>query len=103
MFLREQDLKAQSVSDIVSFLFAHAEEIRQRKLTKAQSMLGNLDPKKKGVIDSLTFEIVEQTLVPIVAKLRNAAVNGDKQMIDVATELFKLKHKHKSGKKLKKQ
>ena len=102
LFLLEQDLKAQSVSDIVSFLFAHAEEIRQKELTKAQSMLGNLDPKKKCVIDSLTFEIVEQTLVPIVAKLRNAAVNGDKQMIEAATELFKLKHKHKSGKKLKK-
>jgi len=102
LFLLEQDLKAQSVSDIVSFLFAHAEGIRQKELSKAQSMLGNLDPKKKGVIDSLTFEIVEQTLVPIVAKLRNAAVNGDKQMIDAATELFKLKHKNKSGKKLEK-
>ncbi|MDG6223492.1 MAG: glutamyl-tRNA reductase [Candidatus Bathyarchaeota archaeon] len=102
LFLLEQDLKAQSVSDIVAFLFAHAEEIRQKELIKAQSMLGNLDPKKKGVIDSLTFEIVEQTLVPIVAKLRNAAVNGDKQMIDAATELFKLKNKNKSGKKLEK-
>jgi glutamyl-tRNA reductase len=102
LFLLEQDLKAQSVSDIVSFLFTHAEEIRQRELTKAQSMLGDLDLKKKGVIDSLTFEIVEQTLVPIVAKLRNAAVNGDKQMIDAATELFKLKHKNKGGKKMKK-
>jgi len=102
LVLLEQDLKAQSVSDIVSFLFSYAEEIRQKELSKAQSKLGNLDPKKKGVIDSLTFEIVEQTLVPIVAKLRSAAMNGDKQMIDAATELFKLKHKIKNGKKLEK-
>jgi glutamyl-tRNA reductase len=93
LVLLEQDLKAQSVSDIVSFLFTYAEQIRQKELTKAKKMLCELDPKKKEVIDSLTFEIVEQTLVPIVTKLRNAAVNGDRKMIDAATELFKLKHK----------
>ncbi len=88
LLLLEQDLKAQSVSNIVSYLFSHAEEIRKKELTKAFNMLGKLDPKKKDIIDGLTFEIVEQTLVPIVENLRKAAMNNDKQMIDVAVKLF---------------
>jgi glutamyl-tRNA reductase len=84
----EQDLKAQSVSEIVSFLFSHAEEIRQKEQTKAFSRLGKLDEKKKDVIDGLTFEIIEQTLVPIVENLRKAAKDNDKQLIDVAIKLF---------------
>ncbi|PVX25447.1 MAG: glutamyl-tRNA reductase [Candidatus Bathyarchaeum sp.] len=88
LLLLEQDLKAQSVSNIVSCLFSHAEEIRQKEQIKAFNMLGKLDEKKKDVIDGLTFEIVEQTLVPIVEKLRKAAINDDKQLIDVAIKLF---------------
>jgi len=88
LLLLEQDLKAQSVSNIVSSLFSHAEEIRQKELTKAHNMLGKLDEKKRDVIDGLTFEIVEQTLVPIVENLRKAAMNDDKQLIDAAVKLF---------------
>jgi len=88
LLLLEQDLKAQSVSNIVSSLFSHAEKIRQKELMKAHNMLGKLDDKKRDVIDDLTFEIVEQTLVPIVENLRKAAMNNDKQMIDIAVKLF---------------
>jgi glutamyl-tRNA reductase len=88
LLLLEQDLKAQSVSNIVSSLFSNAEEIRQKELTKAHNMLGKLDEKKRDVIDGLTFEIVEQTLVPIVENLRKAAMNDDKQLIDAAVKLF---------------
>jgi glutamyl-tRNA reductase len=86
--LLEQDLKAQSVNDVVSSLFLRAEEIRKKELMKALKMLGKIDKKKKGVIDALTFEIIEQTLVPIVANLRKAATNNDKQLIDIAVKLF---------------
>lgn len=88
LIVLEQDLKALSVSEIVSFLFSHAEEIRQKEQTKAFSRLGNLDEKKRDVINGLTFEIIEQTLVPIVEKLRKAAIDEDKQLIDVAIKLF---------------
>jgi glutamyl-tRNA reductase len=88
LLLLEQDLKTQSVSSIVSCLFSHAEGIRQKELNKANNMLGKLDPKKREVIDGLTFEIVEQTLVPIVENLRKAAINDDKQTIDVAVKLL---------------
>jgi glutamyl-tRNA reductase len=84
----EHELKEQSVSDVVSSLFTRAEEIRQKELTKALKMLGKIDKKKKGVIDALTFEIIEQTLVPVIAKLRKAAKNNDQQLIDAAVKLF---------------
>ncbi|MCW4035322.1 MAG: glutamyl-tRNA reductase [Candidatus Bathyarchaeota archaeon] len=93
LVLLEQDLKAQSVSSIVSSLFSHAEEIRQKELTKANSMLGKLDAKKKDAIDGLTFEIIEQTLVPIVENLRKAAIDNDQQLIEVAVKLFGVKQK----------
>jgi glutamyl-tRNA reductase len=86
--LLEQDLKAQSVSNIVSSLFSHAEEIRRKEQTKALNRLGTLDTKKRDVIDGLTFEIIEQTLVPIVENLRKAAMDDDKHTIDVAVKLL---------------
>jgi glutamyl-tRNA reductase len=88
LVLLEQDLKAQSVSNIVSSLFSHAEEIRRKEQTKALNMMGTLDTKKRDVIDGLTFEILEQTLVPIVENLRKAARDDDKQTIDVAVKLL---------------
>jgi glutamyl-tRNA reductase len=84
----EHELKAQSVSDVVSSLFTRAEEIRQKELMKALKMLGKIDKKKRGVIDALTFEIIEQTLVPVIEKLRKAAKNNDQQLIDAAVKLF---------------
>jgi glutamyl-tRNA reductase len=93
LVLLEQDLKAQSVSNIVSSLFSHAEKVRQKELTKANNRLGKLDEKKKGVIDDMTFEIVEQTLVPIVQNLRKAAMNDDKQLVDVAVRLLEVNKK----------
>jgi glutamyl-tRNA reductase len=89
LLLLEQDLKAQSVSDIVSSLFSRAEEIRQKELMKALKMLGKIGKRKRVVIDGLTFEIVEKTLVPIIKNLRNAAINNDQQLIDVAVKLFR--------------
>ena len=88
LLLLEQDLKAKSVRNIVSSLFSRAEEIRQKELLKALKMLGKIDKEKRGVIDDLTFEIIEQTLVPIIENLRKAAINNDKKLIDVAVKLF---------------
>lgn len=93
LLLLEQDLKAQSVRDAISSLFARAEEIRQKELMKALNMLGTMDEKKRKVIDGLTFEIIEQTLVPIIDNLRRAAKKNDKQLTDVAVKLLGTKKK----------
>ncbi|MCP8312931.1 MAG: glutamyl-tRNA reductase [archaeon] len=88
LLLLERDLKAQSVKSIISSLFLRAEEVRQRELMKALNMLGNIDEKERKIIDDLTYILVKQTFVPIIENLRIAAMNNDKQLIDVAVKLF---------------
>ncbi|MCP8319429.1 MAG: hypothetical protein H3Z52_00585, partial [archaeon] len=42
----------------------------------------------RKIIDDLTCILVKQTFVPIIENLRIAAMNNDKQLIDVAVKLF---------------
>src|SRR3990170_868314 len=88
LFLLERDVKAQSVRNVISFLLSKAEEVRQRELTKAFSMLQDADEREKKVIDDLTLILLKQTFIPIVENLRKAAVNGDKETIEKAVKLF---------------
>jgi glutamyl-tRNA reductase len=86
--LLEKDVKSQSVRDIVSFLLSNTEDVRQRELKKAFGMLQNLSDKEKEVIDDLTLVLLKQTFLPIIQNLRKAAVENDKELIDIATKLF---------------
>jgi glutamyl-tRNA reductase len=89
-----QDMKSLSVRLIVSSLLSRAEEIRQKELATALSMLGNVDEKERKILDDLTSILLKQTFVPIVENLRLAAKNGDKQLIDVAVKLFEKTEKN---------
>ncbi len=84
----EDDLKKLSVRLIISELLSNAEQIRQTELTKAINMLGEVDDKKRKVIDDLTSILLKQTFLPIIENLRSAASNDDKQVIDIAIKLF---------------
>ncbi len=88
LVLLERDVKAQAVRDVISSLLSNTEDIRQRELTKAFSMLQNLDDKQKEVIDDLTLVLLKQTFLPIIQNLRKAAIENDKELIDIATRLF---------------
>ncbi len=88
LVLLEKDIKAQAVRDVVSYLLGNAEDIRQRELAKAFGMLQSLDNKQKEVIDDLTLVLLKQTFLPIVQNLRKAAIDNDKELIDIATKLF---------------
>jgi glutamyl-tRNA reductase len=88
LILLERDVKSQSVRKVISFLLSKAEEVRQRELTKAFTMLQDADEKEKKVIDDLTLILLKQTFIPIVENLRKAAVNGDKEAIEQAIKLF---------------
>jgi glutamyl-tRNA reductase len=88
LILLNRDIKIQSVRDIVSLLFSRAEEIRQKELTKALKMLGDVDEKEKKIIEDLTFILLKQTYAPIVENLRLAAKDDDKKLIEVAIKLF---------------
>ena len=88
-----RDLKALSVRSIISSLLSRAENVRQKELTKALNMLGNVDEKEKQIIDDLTCILLKQTFVPIIENLRIAAMNNDKQLIEVAAKLFGMEAK----------
>jgi glutamyl-tRNA reductase len=88
LVLLERDIKAQAVRDVISYLLGNAEDVRQREVTKAFSMLQNLDDKQKEVIDDLTLVLLKQTFLPIIQNLRKAAIENDKELIDIATKLF---------------
>jgi glutamyl-tRNA reductase len=88
-----RDLKALSVRSIISSLLSRAENVRQKELTKALNMLGNVDEKERQIIDDLTCILLKQTFVPIIENLRIAAMNNDKQLIEVAAKLFGMEAK----------
>jgi glutamyl-tRNA reductase len=88
LVILDDDMKKLSVRLIISALLSNAEQIRQTELTKAISMLGELDDKKRKVIDDLTSILLKQTFLPIIENLRAAASNDDKQVIDIAIKLF---------------
>jgi glutamyl-tRNA reductase len=84
----DQDMKKLSVRLIIASLLSNAEEIRQKELATAISMLGNVNDRERRILEDLTCILLKQTFVPIVENLRLAAKNDDKQLIDMAIKLF---------------
>jgi glutamyl-tRNA reductase len=84
----EEDMKSLSVRLIVSELLSEAEQIRQKELSTATAMMGQLDERQKRILNDLTAILLKQTYIPIVENLRVAAKKGDKKAIDAAAKLF---------------
>ncbi|MCW4028835.1 MAG: glutamyl-tRNA reductase [Candidatus Bathyarchaeota archaeon] len=90
----ENDMKSFSVRLIISELLSEAEQVRQRELTTALNMLGEVDDRKKRILEDLTSILLKQTFIPIVENLRAAAKNGDSQFIETAVKLFEKTEKN---------
>jgi glutamyl-tRNA reductase len=88
LVILNDDLKKLSVRLIISSLLSNTEQIRQAELAKAINMLGNVDDKKRKIIDDLTNILLKQTFLPIIENLRMAASGDDKELIDIAIKLF---------------
>jgi glutamyl-tRNA reductase len=97
LIILSDDLKKLSVRLIISELLSNAEQIRQVELAKAFSMLGDVDDKKRKVVDDLTSILLKQTFLPVIENLRIAASNGDKELIDIAIKLFDKVEKNEVG------
>jgi glutamyl-tRNA reductase len=93
LVLLERDVKSQSVRDIISVLLSQAEDVRQRELAKAFGMLQNVGEREKEIINDLTLVLLKQTFLPIIHNLRKAAVENDKELIDIAVKLFGMEAK----------
>ena len=84
----ENAIKTEAVSNIISDLLSQTEETRQRELKKALNMLGDLDEREKKIVDNLTSILLKQTFLPLVENLRQAAANGDSELIEAALKLI---------------
>ncbi len=89
--LLECAVKADSVRDIVSCLLSQVEENRQRELAKALNMMGDLDERRRKIINDLTSILLKQTFLPVVENFRRAAVNDEPKLAEIAVKLFRLK------------
>ena len=87
-------MKSFSVRLIISSLLSQAEQVRQKELATALSMMGDVDEKERKILEDLTSILLKQTFVPIVENLRLAAKNGDAQLIDFAVKLFEKTEKN---------
>jgi glutamyl-tRNA reductase len=87
----ELAVKANSVSEIVSDLLSQIEESRQRELTKALNMMGELDDRERKIISDLTSILLKQMFLPVVENFRRAAANNETELIEVATRLLDIK------------
>jgi glutamyl-tRNA reductase len=58
-------------------LRAHAEEIREAELRKAEGVLGRLDESQRKAVESITSQIVNKLLHLPTVRLKQAAVSAD--------------------------
>jgi glutamyl-tRNA reductase len=55
----ELAVKADSISETVSMVLSQVEKSRQNELSKALSMMDNLDNRQKKIVNDLTYILIE--------------------------------------------
>jgi glutamyl-tRNA reductase len=61
----------------IASLRAHAEEIRESELRKAEGVLGRLDDTQRRAVESMTSQIVNKLLHLPTVRMKQAAVSAD--------------------------
>jgi glutamyl-tRNA reductase len=61
----------------IASLRAHAEEIREAELRKAEGVLGRLDDTQRRAVESMTSQIVNKLLHLPTVRMKQAAVSAD--------------------------
>jgi glutamyl-tRNA reductase len=61
----------------IASLRAHAEEIREAELRKAEGMLGRLDETQRRAVEAITSQIVNKLLHLPTVRMKQAAVSAD--------------------------
>jgi glutamyl-tRNA reductase len=94
-------LNRERIEPIISALYSKAEKIRCREAEKALKMMKNVGGPEgpymekciqcRKIVEDLSRELVEKTLLDPITNLRRAAVNNDFNRIIVAEELFNIK------------
>jgi glutamyl-tRNA reductase len=87
----ERSLKAESVRSLISQLLSQTEAVRQRELLKALNMMSDLDEREQKIVADLTSSLLKQTFLPVVENLRQAAIDGNEDLLEVAEKIFENK------------
>ena len=70
-------LASLDVVPAIASLRAHAEEIREAELRKAEGVLGRLDDGERRAVESITAQIVNKLLHLPTVRMKQAAVSAD--------------------------
>lgn len=85
--LLKETFKIMEVDELLGNLRASMEDIRQRETKKASVKLSDVDDSNK-ILNNLTNSIVNKIFFDISKKVKNAAKEGDKEIIDAAEYIF---------------
>lgn len=88
LYLLEKSLMHLEVEPIIAHIRAQAEAIRLRETKKAYRMMGEMNGKEK-IVDDLTKVVVDRVFYDVIQNLKEAAENGNKDILTAATEIFK--------------
>jgi glutamyl-tRNA reductase len=87
----KKQLRQQMAEGVIAALYQRAEMIRKRELEKACRKLGDrINAGEKEILEALTNSIVNKILIEPAKVLRGAALNDDRQFIEVIEKLFNL-------------
>ncbi len=93
----ETMLHKMAAEPIITNLCRKMEDIRRVEFSKAIHMLNGINEDQSLVIENLTKQLVEKILQLPIEKLRNSTLNGEKELLVAASNLFSLKVKERSG------
>ena len=78
---------------VISKIYNKIEEIRKKELKRAFGKMRDIDGNSKSIIDRFSQELVERMLQIPVEQLREAVLNNDDNLVNVAEKLFGLNEK----------
>ncbi len=94
LILLKKSLKRLEVESLISDIRRNAEKIRSHETEKAFRMLGDIEGREK-IVEDLTHVIIDKIFSDITRNIKNAAENGDKELIESAKNIFKASDKPK--------
>jgi len=86
-------MKRLEAEPIVKDVFKNIDNLRNKELQKALSMLGEIDEDKKKIVDDLTKAIVESIVSTPMNNLRKETEQGNDDLLNAVTKLFDYKKK----------
>jgi len=89
----EASMKRLEAEPIVKDVFKNIDDIRIKEFEKAMSMIGDIDPEKKKIIEDLTKSVVENIVSVPMNNLRKETEQGNTELIDTVGKLFNYQKK----------